>query len=256
MKITKLLLVTLFGIAVAACGGGGGSSTPPVTYSISGTTFPGTTLNLSGHATASTTVGASGKYSFSGLVDGAYTVTPSFSGCKFFPITYQYPNGLGRDWTSEDFLALSPTGGSCNGISTRGTGLTFSGNLIGSSNFMSDAYWTKAGAVLQNGLLPQIVYTWSDGLNNAEAAMMVQGPDLYFIFDTYVASVALPGINYVGCGVDPNNITNQYPSCSSLGITFNRVSGMVTFASTSILVRATNAPTGITATGSLSFPPF
>jgi hypothetical protein len=267
LKTVKLLLVMLSVIAVAACGGGGGgnSSAPPTTYSISGTAYPGTTLNLSGKVTASTTADASGLYSFSGLTDGIYTVTPSFSGCKFWPASNIFPDGLlGRDWSSRDFLALSPTGGPCNGTSTRGAGVTFSGNLIGSTNFMSDSSWDHAGATLQNGVLPQILYTWNDGFNNSQVAMHIEewgsvdqpATVLYFTFDTYVPSAVEPGINYVGCKVDPSNTTTSWPSCSSLGITFNSADGMVTFTTTSILLFSSNAPTGITATGSLSFPPF
>jgi hypothetical protein len=60
------------------------------TYSISGTISPsangtGATLTLSGATSASTTADASGNFSFSGLANGAYTVTPSKSGFTFTP---------------------------------------------------------------------------------------------------------------------------------------------------------------------------
>ena len=63
---------------------------PGATYSISGTVSPsgngaGTTVTLSGPAAATTTADASGNYTFSGLANGSYTVTPSKSGFTFAP---------------------------------------------------------------------------------------------------------------------------------------------------------------------------
>ncbi|MFI5107225.1 MAG: beta strand repeat-containing protein [Terriglobales bacterium] len=60
-----------------------------VTYSISGTISGtggnGATVNLTGAATATATADASGNYTFSGLTNGAYTVTPSNTGFNFTP---------------------------------------------------------------------------------------------------------------------------------------------------------------------------
>ena len=60
-----------------------------VTYTISGTISGaggnGATVNLTGAATATTTADASGNYTFSGLLNGAYTVTPSQTGFTFTP---------------------------------------------------------------------------------------------------------------------------------------------------------------------------
>ncbi len=66
-----------------------------VTYSISGkvqylplrTLLPlsGVTVTLSGAATATTTTDSNGNYSFTGLANGAYTVTPQKSGYSFTP---------------------------------------------------------------------------------------------------------------------------------------------------------------------------
>jgi hypothetical protein len=64
------------------------------------------------------------------------------------------------------------------------------------------------------------------------------------------------------CGVSASVTTvfGVYPVCSSIGITFNKATGIITFASTPILqsgsVFPTQPPIGITATGSLSFTPF
>lgn len=58
-----------------------------VTYSISGTVsgavVQGVTITLSGANTGSVVTDANGNYSFSGLVSGSYTVTPSLAGYAF-----------------------------------------------------------------------------------------------------------------------------------------------------------------------------
>lgn len=67
-------------------------TTASATYTISGTIKDGSnvaissvTVNLTGAASKSTTTNTSGNYSFTGLANGSYTVTPSKSGCTFSP---------------------------------------------------------------------------------------------------------------------------------------------------------------------------
>jgi hypothetical protein len=62
------------------------------TYAISGTISPaaggnGATVILSGAAGATTLTNASGSYSFSGLANGTYTVTPSNTGYTYSPVS-------------------------------------------------------------------------------------------------------------------------------------------------------------------------
>ncbi len=47
--------------------------------------LPGVTVALSGDASDSTTTDGSGNYSFTGVVDGSYTVTPTLTGFTFSP---------------------------------------------------------------------------------------------------------------------------------------------------------------------------
>jgi len=61
-----------------------------ITYSISGILSPsaggsGATVILSGRSAATTIADSGGSYSFSGLVNGSYTVTPSNTGYSFTP---------------------------------------------------------------------------------------------------------------------------------------------------------------------------
>src|SRR5262249_5944107 len=84
------------------------TATPIPTWTISGTVSPaatgtGTTLTLSGPATGSTTGDGSGNFSFSGLANGTYTVTPSKAGFVFSParraIVVNGANGSGVNFT-------------------------------------------------------------------------------------------------------------------------------------------------------------
>jgi uncharacterized protein (TIGR03437 family) len=61
-------------------------------WTISGSISPaaggsGATVTLSGTASAATTANSSGSYSFTGLPNGAYTVTPSNTGYNFTPVS-------------------------------------------------------------------------------------------------------------------------------------------------------------------------
>ncbi len=56
-----------------------------ISGTISGTGGSGATVSLTGAATATTTADASGNYSFAGVANGAYTVTPSKAGFTFTP---------------------------------------------------------------------------------------------------------------------------------------------------------------------------
>ncbi len=81
--------------------------------SISGSVTPastgsGTTLTLTGNATATTTADASGNYSFPGLVNGSYTVTPSRAALAFNPKS-QTVTLNGSSATAVNFTALTLT---------------------------------------------------------------------------------------------------------------------------------------------------
>ena len=66
-------------------------SPAPQTYSISGTISPvaggsGATVTLTGAAGASTIANSTGNYTFPGLANGTYTVTPNNGGYTFAPV--------------------------------------------------------------------------------------------------------------------------------------------------------------------------
>lgn len=67
----------------------------------------GVTLTLNGDASATTQTDAQGNYSFTGLANGNYTVTPSMAGFTFTPSS-QGVMVNGADITGIDFVAVPP----------------------------------------------------------------------------------------------------------------------------------------------------
>jgi Carboxypeptidase regulatory-like domain len=116
MKAIKFLLTIFFSLAVVACGGGGygGGGSPSTTYSISGTVTllsNGTPVSnvliaLTGPSSTSTTTNTSGNYSFTGLANGYYNVTPA-SGVysTFSPPNYSGVYIYGASVTGKNFKA-------------------------------------------------------------------------------------------------------------------------------------------------------
>ena len=98
---TFIYVWLLFSAAIfSACGGGGGGTatptpvtpTPSATFTISGSTtysngtaLAGVQLGLSGTNASYTISNANGFYTFTGLPNGAYVVTPSAAGMTFSP---------------------------------------------------------------------------------------------------------------------------------------------------------------------------
>ncbi len=83
-------------------------------WSISGTISPaqggaGASVTLSGAASATVTADASGNYSFGGLSDGAYIITPSETGYAYSPgsqsVTISDANVAGINFTSQPVFA-------------------------------------------------------------------------------------------------------------------------------------------------------
>jgi Domain of unknown function (DUF4082)/Bacterial Ig domain len=97
---------------------------------ITGAVSSGVTITLSGPSTAATTSDASGNYSFSGLADGTYVVTPNATGASFSPasqtITISGAHKLGVNFTSglPTFTVSGTITGGGSGITVSLTGTT------------------------------------------------------------------------------------------------------------------------------------
>ncbi len=145
------------------CGGGGASQSfplPPQSFSILGTLSPttggaGATVALSGAASATTTADGSGNYSFSGLANGGYAVTPSHSGYSLSPtsqaVTINGANVTGVNFTA---TAVAPTYTISGTISPASSGAGSVMTLSGAANATAtvDASGNYSFTELSNGL--------------------------------------------------------------------------------------------------------
>ena len=125
------------------------------TFSISGTVGgsggPGTTLTLSGTSSGTTTADASGNYTFNGLVDGSYTVTPSKTGLTFTPAS-QNVTISGANSTAVNFTAVGNTytvSGTISGPGGSGATVTLTG--VSGATTTADASGNYSFAGLVNG---------------------------------------------------------------------------------------------------------
>ena len=134
------------------------TATAVPTWSISGTVSPvasgpGTTLTLSGTATGTTTADVSGNFTFTGLNNGTYTVTPSKSGFTFSPtsqpVTVNGANVTAVNFTATAIPTWSITGTVSPVANGPGTTLTLSGAASGTTTADASGNFTFTG--LANG---------------------------------------------------------------------------------------------------------
>ena len=138
--------------ALVAAGCGGGSSTP-TTYAISGTVTgavsSGVTMSLSGASTASTATAAGGSYSFAGLGNGSYTVTPSLAGYSFAPTSLPVTVS-GASVTAQNFTATALTysiSGTVSGAALLGVAINVSGVTSAATTTDAGGNFTVSGLV-------------------------------------------------------------------------------------------------------------
>jgi len=129
---------------------------PPPTYSISGTVsgavLSGVTINLTGTSTGMATTDGSGNYSFAGLSNGTYTVTPTKTGYNFTPanlsVTVSSANVPGQNFTSVAVPTYSVSG-AISGSITSGVTLTLTGTSTGTATTDGSGNYSFLG--LSNG---------------------------------------------------------------------------------------------------------
>lgn len=126
----------------------------PQTWSLSGAVTPalqGVTVTLGGAAQGSTTTDDKGSYSFTGLSNGSYSVTPTLNGYIFNPASKQVTINNGN-LTNINFVVTSAQTWSISGTITPATsGITV--NLSGAStaSTTTDGSGNYAFAGLSNG---------------------------------------------------------------------------------------------------------
>ncbi len=238
-----LLVAAMLGLIAFATGCSGivagqtSQTTPsPTTYSISGTITPtaggsNATISLSGTAVATTTANSSGNYTFTGLANGTYVVTPSHTGYTFNP-TSQTATINGADVTGINFTANAQANTfSISGTITPTTGgsgatVTLSGADPAVTTANSSGNYTFAG--LANG-----TYT-------------VTPSNIGYTFSPVSQSVTVNGADKAGV-----NFTATVQQTHSVALSWN--------ASTSVVAgynvyRSTVSGTGYTRVNSVLVP--
>jgi hypothetical protein len=204
-----------------------------VTYTVSGTISPtaggnGATVTLSGAASATTTASASGAYSFAGLTNGSYTVTPSNSGYTFTPgsqsVTVNGANVSGVNFTDTAVTytisgTISPTAG--------GNGATVTLSGAASTTTTASASGTYSFTTLANGS-----YTVTPSKSG-------------YTFTPASQSVTINGANATGV-----NFTDSAPTYTVSGTVSPTAGGS---GATVTLSGAASATTTASASGTYSF---
>lgn len=108
-----LVIDNKIGMDAVAITTSGAGTTNSITGTVSGDVAEGVYLTLGGVSSATAQADASGNYSFTGLSDGDYTVTPTLYGYTFTPdyqsVTISGANQSGIDFTSKDVDASTYT---------------------------------------------------------------------------------------------------------------------------------------------------
>jgi len=236
MKSFKFLLVLLFSMTLAACGGGGSSSTSAPTFSISGTVSgsvtSGVTITLSGASSSSTVTAAGGTYTFTGLSNGNYTVTPSISGHVFSPSSTAVTVN-GADVTGTNFVATANAGGitytisgTVSGAATSGVTITLSGDNSGSVITGAGGTYSFPGLLAGNYTVTPSLSGYSFSPTSTPVTLVAAdstGNDFTATLITYNISGTVSGDATSGVTI---NLTGD-----STGSTVTGVGGTYTFAS-------------------------
>jgi sugar lactone lactonase YvrE len=96
-----------------------------VSGTVSGAVSAGVTVALTGAATGGTVTDALGNYSFSGVTDGSFTLTPSLAGYTFTPASLPL-TVAGADVPAQNFVGALPT----HALSGTVTGAVVSGVIV------------------------------------------------------------------------------------------------------------------------------
>lgn len=189
------------------------TTTPTSAWAISGTVSggAGATVSLSGAAAASTTADANGNYTFSGLANGSYAVTPSRAGYTMSPSS-QSATVNGANVSGLNFTATAQTW-SISGTVSGATGAQVLLGGASSASTTTDANGNYVFSGLVNGS-----YT-------------VTPSETGYAFSPSSSAVSVNGANVSGTNFSATS-TSHSVSLSWTASTSTTVSGYYVFRST------------------------
>jgi hypothetical protein len=145
---------------------------------VSGAVQQGVTINLTGASTATASTDAGGNYTFPGLVNGSYTISPSLTGYTFNPtssaVTVSGSNVIGRNFTAAAIgVPTYSISGTVSGAVQQGVLINLTGTATANTTTSSSGSYSLTG--LANGaytVTPSLTgYTFSP----VNAAVAVSG---------------------------------------------------------------------------------
>ena len=202
-------------------GSGGGTPTPTATYTlagtVSGTMLQGVQVALSGAASATATTDASGAFTFTGLANGAYTLTPSMTGYTFTPAS-QSVTVAGANVTGVAFTdtASTPAGMTWT---PRDSGIYTTG--LGSIAYGNGTYVVTGGGSSSSSVYPPVLLTSPDGITWTNRASALAGFTSTGDFD--LARVAFGNGTFLAVGEGGTIL--QSGGIITLGITADATTG-------------------------------
>ncbi len=212
---------------------------PPTTqtYSISGTISPaaggnGATVALSGAASAATTANSSGSYTFAGVANGTYTITPSLAGYTFNPSSLSVTVNGANITTGLNFTATAQTFGVSGAISPAAGGSGATVTLSGAASATTTA--NSSGNYAFSGL--------------ANGAYAVTPSHTGYTFSPSVQAATVNGANVTGLNF---TATPQVGSTYSISGTISPTAGGV--GATVLLSGAAGATTVTDSVGNYIF---
>lgn len=234
LKFLLLLATLALSLLLASCG----EVTQEATYSLSGnvssggSALSGVTMMLSGASSATVTTDANGNYTFNGLSNGSYTITPSKTGFSFTP-TSKIQSVSGANVTAVSFTATAVSTFSISGTVTAagaglpGVTLTLGGASTATTTTDVNGSYTLSG--LANGS-----YTITPGkvgttFTPTSSPQIVNGANLTAV------NFTATGAQIVACpAAGTTNVTIQDSAFALATVTVN-VNGIVKWTSSSSL---------------------
>ncbi len=205
-----------------------------ITNSAGGTPMSGVTVTLSGAANATTTTGSNGAYSFTGLANGSYTVTPSLAGFTFAPVN----RGVvitNASVGAQDFVGTQTAGsfsitgrvGAGGGVGLPGVTITLGGtasrttttNANGNYSFtgLGNGSYTVTPALLSYAFTPPVANVTINGANQTAVSFTATG--IYSISGTIT--------NDLGTGVQGFTINLTGTTTGGIAVTRSAVTNAI-----------------------------
>ena len=232
---------------------------------ISGPGGAGATVNLTGASTATTTADGSGNYSFAGLANGAYTVTPSNAGAVFTPtsqaVTINNAHAMNVNFTS--VAQTYSISGTISGAGGAGTIVNLTGNSTATTTADGSGNYSFAGVA--NGSYTVTPSNGSYVFSPTNQSATVNGANVSALnFTSFsISSVVLSPLSVTGGTSSTGTVTlsasapsgGAFVSVSSSNTMAAQVPGSVTVAANAttatftVTTSAVSANTSVTISG-------